>query len=67
MSDNNPKVNGKQQQRVPVTLYGSECSLLLNVKHKMEVEAQKPLSISDIMREALRELAKVKGIATISS
>ncbi len=45
-----------------VQLHGDETTLVLRIRAKLEAEENKSISIADIVRLALRELAKAKGI-----
>jgi hypothetical protein len=49
--------------RIPVTITHDENQLLINLQAVLQSKVQKRLSVAEIVRMALRELAKANNVA----
>ncbi len=49
--------------RIPVTISSDENQLLINLQAVLQSKQQKRLSVAEIVRMALRELAKANNVA----
>lgn len=57
-----PTIHADDKLRIPVIVSGKDRELLLNVRARLEAETNKPITITEVFRIALRELAKVKNV-----
>lgn len=48
--------------RAPVILRGDDRTLIIRLRAKIEADENKSKSVAEIIRIALRELAKAKGV-----
>lgn len=55
-------LNSEPKQRIPLELRGVDILLLLRLKHMMESVEGKAIKTNDVIRIAIRELAKQHDI-----
>lgn len=54
--------DGSEIFRAPVILRGDDRNLIIRLRAKIEADENKSTSLAEIIRIALRELAKAKGV-----
>lgn len=57
-----PTLHSDDRLRIPVIVSGKDRETLLNVRAKLEAETNKPITITEVFRIALRALAESKNI-----
>jgi hypothetical protein len=57
-----PTLQASDKLRIPVIVSGKDREILLIVRAKLEAEANRPITITEVFRIAIRELAKSKNI-----
>lgn len=45
-----------------VVIKGTDCELVLRLKSSLELEKGKAVSMAELIREALKELAAIRGV-----